>query len=100
MCQEAIKEYPTSYEEDLKVLEREDLTFNQSNSVLYRSGEKVILNFFLDLIPKILNLFDMELNVSSFGGYFCLESEEGGSGVLLVQSVQRLYFKRDFGAHP
>ena len=36
--------YPTSYEEDLKILEQEEkeqtLTYNQKNCVLYRFGEK------------------------------------------------------------
>ena len=36
-----LKKYPTSYEEDIAILEaRKDLTFNQRNAVLMRSGEK------------------------------------------------------------
>ena len=51
--------YPTSLEEDLKALEREDLTFNHRNCLLYTSGEKVILNFLINTCQKLLPLFDM-----------------------------------------
>jgi hypothetical protein len=43
----AYEKYPRSYEEDMKLLERTDLTFNERNCLLYTSGEKVILNFLI-----------------------------------------------------
>ena len=47
MAEEAYSKYDTTYEEDLEILKREDLTFNQRNSVLFRSGEKEILLFLI-----------------------------------------------------
>ena len=62
-CQQAIDKYPTTYEEDLKLLEEDDmekkLTQNQRNCVLYRSGEKKILHFLIDTAEKIIPLLGM-----------------------------------------
>ena len=63
MAVDAMNRYPTSYEEDLEILKRTDLTFNQSNSVLYRSGEKEILQFFIDTTSKFIPLLDMKWKV-------------------------------------
>lgn len=41
-----LKKYPTTYEEDLKILETtKDFTFNTRNCVLMRSGEKKVIFF-------------------------------------------------------
>jgi len=43
MAEAQLKKYPTTYEEDLKILEtQKDMTFNQRNCVLMRSGEKKV----------------------------------------------------------
>jgi protein-histidine N-methyltransferase len=47
LAKEAYDKYPRTYEEDMKQLERTDLTFNERNCLLYTSGEKVILNFLI-----------------------------------------------------
>lgn len=57
--------YDTTLEEDRKLLEREDLTFNERNCVLYRLGEKEILVFLMDTAQRILPLLDMDFKVSS-----------------------------------
>ena len=49
LCKTSYEKYPTSYEEDLKILERTDLTFNNSNCVLFRSGEKKILLYLINI---------------------------------------------------
>lgn len=42
---EQLKRYPTTYEEDLKILEtNKEMTWNQRNCVLMRSGEKKVLS--------------------------------------------------------
>ena len=59
MCEEGISEHPTTLEEDVEILKREDLTFNQRNCVLFRIGEKEILVFLIamaDQMEKILEL--------------------------------------------
>ena len=66
LAKDAYDRYPRSLDEDLKELEREDLTFNQRNSLLYTSGEKVILTFLMNSAKKILPLFDMDFKVFSF----------------------------------
>lgn len=59
MCCEALARYPVSLNEDYEMLKREDLTFNERNCVLFRSGEKEILVFLLELGEYILNLLNM-----------------------------------------
>ena len=52
--------YPTTLDEDLEILQRTDLTFNERNSVLYRSGEKKILFTLMFYAEKILPLLEMD----------------------------------------
>ena len=56
-CEDGLAQYPTTIEEDLEILKREDLTFNQRNCVLFRHGEKEILAFLIelgDIVFKVL----------------------------------------------
>ena len=66
MCEAALADYPQSYEEDLEILKNDDppmskLTFNERNMVLFRSGEKYILHFFIKLADIVLRLIDQKL---------------------------------------
>ncbi len=57
--------YPTTFDEDLEILEkRTDLTFNERNAVLYRSGEKKILFTLMFYAEKILPLLDMDFKTA------------------------------------
>mgnify|MGYP003695083033 CR=1 FL=1 len=64
MCNKALAKYQTTYEEDLKQLESEELTFNQRNCLLFRSGEKKILHFFIDLGDYVLKLLSMSFRLA------------------------------------
>ena len=44
--------------------EDKNLTFNHSNCILFRSGEKQILKFLMNATQKILPLLDMDFKVS------------------------------------
>ena len=64
MAKDAYDKYETTLEEDAKILEeRQDLTFNERNCVLYRSGEKAILKFLMNATSKILPMLDMDFKV-------------------------------------
>jgi hypothetical protein len=79
VAQNQLDKYPTSYEEDEKVLEDDSLTQNQRNCVLYRFGEKKILHFLIDTSKKIIPLLSMNFKdarkeVNSFKDFDgCLE---------------------------
>ena len=60
--EEALARYPTTLKEDMAILEKDDkkeetLTYNQRNCVLYRSGEKEILEFLKTCSERFLKLF-------------------------------------------
>ena len=63
LCDEALKKYETSLEDDLALLEKDDkeqcLTSNERNCVLYRKGEKKILHYLLDTADKVNHVFSM-----------------------------------------
>eukprot|EP00826_Nyctotherus_ovalis_P028222 TRINITY_DN2228_c0_g1_i14.p1 TRINITY_DN2228_c0_g1~~TRINITY_DN2228_c0_g1_i14.p1 ORF type:complete len:132 (+),score=32.22 TRINITY_DN2228_c0_g1_i14:75-470(+) len=43
LAEDSLKKYPQTYEEDVELLkEREKLTFNQRNCIIYRMGEKKV----------------------------------------------------------
>ena len=61
MCEEALACYPSKLEQDMELLladdeKKETLTFNQRNCVLFRSGEKEILHFYLELAEYTADL--------------------------------------------
>ena len=60
MAEECLSRYPNTYEEDLVILERDNLTFNERNCVLYRSGEKEIMLFMIELADYVLNVLEMK----------------------------------------
>lgn len=65
LCEISLKQYPTSYQEDLDLLESDEkekqLTQNERSCVLFRSGEKKILHFLIDASDKIQHLFTLSL---------------------------------------
>ncbi len=42
LCSEQLKQYPTNYEEDVKLLEDRKLTCNQRNCIVFRASEKKV----------------------------------------------------------
>ena len=60
MCVEGLARYPTSYDDDLELLKKDDLTFNERNCYLFRSGEKEILIFLMEMADYVLNLLSMK----------------------------------------
>lgn len=63
-CRAQMSLYPTTLDEDMKILERTDLTFNERNAVLYRSGEKKILFTLMFYAETILPLLDMDFKTA------------------------------------
>ena len=60
MSEEFLSRYPQSLSEDMQILEREDLTFNERNCTLFRSGEKEILHFLIEMADYVINLLEMK----------------------------------------
>ena len=60
LAEEGIAKYPTTLEEDYEILKRDDLSFNNRNWVLMRSGEKEILNWILPFADTMIALFNLD----------------------------------------
>jgi len=60
MSRDALSRYPQTLEEDKNILKRTDLTFNESNCTLFRSGEKEILHFLIEMSDYVINLLEMK----------------------------------------
>ena len=60
MSEEALAAYPQTLEEDMEILKRDNLTFNERNCVLFRSGEKEILVFLIEMSDYVLKLLEMK----------------------------------------
>ena len=56
--------YPTSVEEDVEILKKEDLTFNQRNCVQMRHGEKTILVFLMQMTEVFLKMIDLDFKAA------------------------------------
>jgi hypothetical protein len=52
ICTEQIKHYPTTVEEDEKMLEENDLTYNQRNCVIFRASEKNTLKILIEVAQR------------------------------------------------
>ena len=96
LAKDSYDKYETSYEDDLKLLEeRIDMTFNERNCVLYRSGEKKILKFLMNSTQKILPLLDMDFKVIPL--YILthtIVSKKGCSIKCFIRSLQGLHQQR------
>ena len=55
-----LKKYPQTYEEDAKLLENKDLTFNERNCIVYRSGEKKIYKDMIEMANLGILLLSMD----------------------------------------
>ena len=60
MCEEGLSRYPSTLEEDMEILQRDNLTFNERNCTLFRSGEKEILVFLIEMADYVLVLLEMK----------------------------------------
>lgn len=49
LCKDALTDFPGTYEEDVEILKRQDLSFNERNCIIYRCSEKKVLKFNLTL---------------------------------------------------
>eukprot|EP01017_Pseudomicrothorax_dubius_P027102 TRINITY_DN3084_c0_g1_i10.p2 TRINITY_DN3084_c0_g1~~TRINITY_DN3084_c0_g1_i10.p2 ORF type:complete len:598 (-),score=164.66 TRINITY_DN3084_c0_g1_i10:1899-3692(-) len=61
ICDGQLARYPTTLEEDLRLLKQDDLTENQRNCILLRSGEKEILQHFVKLAETVAPLLDLPM---------------------------------------
>lgn len=65
LCEDALFQYPQTLEQDMEILllddeKKEVLSFNERNCVLFRSGEKEILHFYIELCDYSLAVFGMK----------------------------------------
>ena len=47
MCKENLGKFPDSWESDIQLLKKDNLTYNERNCIMFRAGEKRIYNFFI-----------------------------------------------------
>lgn len=63
LATESLKKYDTTLQEDNEILEKDDkektLTYNERNCILYRHGEKIILDFLLTCSDRFIKIFSM-----------------------------------------
>jgi len=60
MAAEGLSRYPQTLDEDKVTLKRTDMSFNESNAILFRAGEKEILVFLLNFSGFVLDLLAMK----------------------------------------
>ena len=59
LCEVALSKFPNSLEKDYELLKLDTLTFNESNCILFRSGEKEILHFLIEFSDYVTDLLGM-----------------------------------------
>ena len=64
LCNDGLKLYQHSLQEDMEILKLDDeehnLTFNQRNCVILRSGEKEVLHFYIEFCDYVTTLISMK----------------------------------------
>ena len=84
LCGELMARYQTSLHEDIELLAKDDkentLGFNKRNCILYRKGEKEVLQYLVDCAMKVVEL----LNLSRKNAH--KEIEKWGEGSLMKKS--------------
>jgi len=64
IAEACLKKYPQTYEEDLKLL-KTDLTYNQRNCIIYRSGEKKIYKEIIEMAELGMKYLTMDYTRAS-----------------------------------
>jgi hypothetical protein len=64
IAETCLKKYPQTYEEDIKLLET-DLTYNERNCIVYRSGEKKIYKEMIEMAELGIEYLEMDYTRAS-----------------------------------
>lgn len=60
-CEEALNAYPSSAEDDVALLKKGKLSYNQRNCIVLRLGEKTIYQFYISLAQFVIELLQNKL---------------------------------------
>lgn len=63
MCKEGLGKFPNTLEEDLELLKKESLTYNERNCIIYRAGEKRVYSFLMRLATDTVEVLKGKLKV-------------------------------------
>ena len=54
-CKQNLNEFPDSFEHDLEILKKDNLTYNERNCIILRVGEKRVYNFLIKFCTKVID---------------------------------------------
>ena len=54
VCKDTIKDFITTCEQDAALLSTDKLTFNERNCIIFRMGEKKVLQYYVDLTSHLI----------------------------------------------
>jgi protein-histidine N-methyltransferase len=92
-CQDRLRQFPTSIDEDNALLKDHALSRNMRNIILIRHDEKTVLNYFLELAKAALPLLkdascDLSAHAVGEGRYADYFAELAGSAAFSVEARQ------------
>ena len=92
MCVKALRNYPTTFEEDKINLKKKGISFNQRNCILLLMSEKIVLSYYIYFCEYCLSLFNM---TNEYDIISSLKYDDSGFDLYIQEVIMKL-MKADY----
>ena len=92
LCVKALRNYPTTFEEDKINLKKKGISFNQRNCILLLMSEKIVLSYYIYFCEYCLSLFNM---TNEYDIISSLKYDDSGFDLYIQEVIMKL-MKTDY----
>ena len=92
LCLKALRNYPTSFDEDKINLKKKGISFNQRNCILLLMSEKIVLSYYIYFCEYCLSLFNM---TNEYDIISSLKYDDSGFDLYIQEVIMKL-MKADY----
>ena len=92
LCVKALRNYPTTFEEDKINLKKKGISFNQRNCILLLMSEKIVLSYYIYFCEYCLSLFNM---TNEYDIISSLKYDDSGFDLYIQEVIMKL-MKADY----
>ena len=87
LCVKALRNYPTTFEEDKINLKKKGISFNQRNCILLLMSEKIVLSYYIYFCEYCLSLFNM---TNEYDIISSLKYDDSGFDLYIQEVIMKL----------
>ena len=87
LCVKALRNYPTTFEEDKINLKKKGISFNQRNCILLLMSEKTVLSYYIYFCEYCLSLFNLKSEYDIISNF---KYDDSGFDLYIQEVIMRL----------